>query len=87
MNASEDDAPFLRILESMGIDKYDPLVPTALNEYATRLASELLKDARDYAAHAGRSVGDSGIHMLFYFAIQNLSLLFIVSSIAYLNFP
>mmetsp|Transcript_8924 Transcript_8924/g.14835 ORF Transcript_8924/g.14835 Transcript_8924/m.14835 type:complete len:192 (+) Transcript_8924:147-722(+) len=55
MNASEDDAPFLRILESMGIDKYDPLVPTALNEYATRLASELLKDARDYAAHAGRS--------------------------------
>lgn len=41
-----------RILTNMGI-KYDPLVVTALNDYATRIAGDILCDARDYANHRG----------------------------------
>ena len=42
-----------RVLHSMGVEKYDPHVVTALNEYAKRLAGDLLCDARDYANHRG----------------------------------
>jgi histone H3/H4 len=51
-----DEAIFASILESMGIDEYDPLVTTALSEYARRYAASLISDAKDYAAHAGRTV-------------------------------
>jgi hypothetical protein len=43
------------LLESMGVHKYDPTIVTALNEYANRVAGDLLCDARDYANH--RSAG------------------------------
>ena len=52
-----EEAIFTSILESMGIDEYDPVVTTALSEYARRYASSLISDARDYAVHAGRTVG------------------------------
>ena len=51
-----DDAIFSSILKSMGIQNYDPLVITALNEYARRYAGNLLTDAKDYAKHADRQV-------------------------------
>jgi histone H3/H4 len=46
---------FENILSSMGIDKYDPEVLPALEEFARRFAVDILCDARDYANHAGRS--------------------------------
>lgn len=36
MSSSDDDQPFVKILKSMGIEDFDPLVPVALNEYAAR---------------------------------------------------
>jgi histone H3/H4 len=51
-----DEAMFASILKSMGINNYDPLVTTALNEYARRYAGTLLLDAQDYAEHASRTV-------------------------------
>ena len=47
---------FASVLQSMGIQSYDPLVATALSEYARRYAASLLLDARDFAAHANRQV-------------------------------
>lgn len=32
----EEDAPFVDLLQSMGITEFDPTVAIALNEYATR---------------------------------------------------
>mmetsp|Transcript_31652 Transcript_31652/g.30169 ORF Transcript_31652/g.30169 Transcript_31652/m.30169 type:complete len:202 (+) Transcript_31652:182-787(+) len=49
-----DDEIFTSIIQSMGIHNYDPLVITALNEYARRYAGSLLIDAKDYAEHADR---------------------------------
>lgn len=46
---------FSDILLSMGITKFDPLLPAALNEYAARIASEILCDAHDYACHAEKT--------------------------------
>lgn len=43
--------PFESILKSMGVEKYDPMVLSALNEYARRIAGDILCDARDYANH------------------------------------
>ena len=37
MQFSDEDAPFVSILKSMGIDEYDPLVPIAINEYAASM--------------------------------------------------
>lgn len=51
-----EEAIFASILESMGIGNYDPLVTTALSEYARRYAASLISDAKIYALHAGRSV-------------------------------
>lgn len=51
-----DEVMFASILKSMGINNYDPLVTTALNEYARRYAGTLLLDAQDYAEHASRTV-------------------------------
>lgn len=31
---AEDDKAFIEILNSMGVNQFDPLVPIALNEYA-----------------------------------------------------
>jgi len=45
--------PFESILKSMGVEKFDPLVLSALQEYSKRLAGDLLCDARDYANHRG----------------------------------
>jgi len=45
--------PFESILKSMGVDKFDPLVLSALQEYSRRLGGDLLCDARDYANHRG----------------------------------
>ena len=42
------------ILSSMGVDNYDPLVVTALKEYAHTFAGEILCDATDYARHRGK---------------------------------
>jgi len=53
---------FVNVLRSMGIQNYDPLVTTALNEYARSYTASLLIDAKDYAAHANRSVGISPFH-------------------------
>ena len=53
---------FVNVLRSMGIQNYDPLVTTALNEYARSYTASLLIDAKDYAAHANRSVGISLFH-------------------------
>ena len=36
MASSDDDQPFVTILNAMGIEEFDPLVPVALNEYAAR---------------------------------------------------
>ena len=47
---------FVNVLRSMGIQNYDPLVTTALNEYARSYTASLLIDAKDFAAHANRSV-------------------------------
>ena len=55
-NQLSDEAMFSSILKSMGIQNYDPLVITALNEYARRYAGNLLSDAKDYAKHADRQV-------------------------------
>ena len=49
---------FEDILKSVGIDGLEDVntnVPAALNEYAKRLASELLIDAKDYATFASRN--------------------------------
>lgn len=49
---------FEDILKSVGIDGLEDVnsnVPAALNEYAKRLASELLIDAKDYANFASRN--------------------------------
>lgn len=51
---SDEDLPFVDILSSMGIGEFDAMVPVALNEYASRFATELLNDARSYASHAQR---------------------------------
>jgi histone H3/H4 len=56
-----DDEIFTSIIHSMGIHNYDPLVITALNEYARRYAGSLLLDAKDYAEHADRPVSDINI--------------------------
>jgi hypothetical protein len=53
-----DDEIFTSIIQSMGIHNYDPLVITALNEYARRYAGSLLIDAKDYAEHADRPVSE-----------------------------
>lgn len=34
MAAHDSDQAFVKILNQMGVDDFDPLVPTALNEYA-----------------------------------------------------
>lgn len=52
---AQQHAEIERILRSMGVDKFDPLVVSALQEYANRFASELVCDAKDYAAHAGHA--------------------------------
>ena len=36
MAFTDDDQAFVKILKSMGIEEFDPLVPVALNEYAAR---------------------------------------------------
>ena len=53
------------MLTSMGVQRYDPLVVTALNEYAERLTGDLLCDARDYANHrtAGHDLDASDIKL------------------------
>jgi histone H3/H4 len=56
MAQNSDDEIFTSIIQSMGIHNYDPLVITALNEYARRYAGSLLLDANDYAEHADRQV-------------------------------
>lgn len=56
MAQNSDDEIFTSIILSMGIHNYDPLVITALNEYARRYAGSLLLDANDYAEHADRQV-------------------------------
>ena len=53
---NSDEAMIASILQSMGIHKHDPLVVTALNEYARRYAGTLLTDAKCYSEYAGRSV-------------------------------
>jgi histone H3/H4 len=50
------------ILKSMGVDNADPMVAVALQECASRFASTLLCDSKDYASHAGHpdiDVGDA----------------------------
>ncbi len=42
------------ILASMGIESYDPLVVTALKEYAHTFAGDILCDATDYCRHRGK---------------------------------
>jgi histone H3/H4 len=59
-----DEAMFASILKSMGINNYDPLVTTALNEYARRYAGTLLLDAQDYAEHASRTVRMLTLYMI-----------------------
>ena len=46
---------FADILHSMGIDQYEPQVIQALSEYARRITSELLCDAKDYSNHAQKN--------------------------------
>ena len=46
---------FIDILHSMGIDQYEPQVIQALSEYARRITSELLCDAKDYSNHAQKN--------------------------------
>ena len=46
---------FADILGSMDIDKYDHYVILALSEYAKRITSELLCDAKDYSNHAQKN--------------------------------
>jgi len=50
---------FIDILHSMGIDQYEPQVIQALSEYARRITSELLCDAKDYSNHAQKNDIDS----------------------------
>jgi hypothetical protein len=45
-NVVEEDEPFVQILHNMGIENFNPLVPTALNEYATRKFRILMSFAR-----------------------------------------
>ena len=61
-----DEVMFASILKSMGINNYDPLVTTALNEYARRYAGTLLLDAQDYAEHASRTVMTLSLNKIFY---------------------
>eukprot|EP01039_Chlorochromonas_danica_P008553 gene8553-9426_t len=51
---SSDEQAMIQILHSMGIEDFEANVPAALNDFARRLAAELLCDAQDYAVHAGR---------------------------------
>lgn len=53
---------FVNVLRSMGIQNYDPLVITALNEYARSYTASLLIDAKEYAAHANRTVSVLQFH-------------------------
>ena len=46
---------FEAILQSMDVASYEPLLATALAEYARRYAAELLMTAKDCCLHAGRS--------------------------------
>ena len=52
---SHQHAEIERILRSMGVNQFEPLVVSALQEYANRFASELACDAKDYATHAGHA--------------------------------
>ena len=56
----------------MGINNYDPLVITALNEYARRYAGTLLLDAQDYAEHASRTVRVVTVVLLYYFDMLSI---------------
>ena len=44
----------MSIVEAIGIKDHDPLVLAAVSEYARSFAMDILCDAKDYAAHAGR---------------------------------
>lgn len=43
-NPVSEEKMFADILSSMGIDKYDPIVPAALNEYARSKSPFLFRD-------------------------------------------
>ena len=51
---SKEKQMFHPLLELLCVDDYEPDVLEGLDFYARRLASELICDACDYAAHAGR---------------------------------
>lgn len=41
MDTRDENQPFVKVLNMMGVNSFDPLVPAALNEYAARKALEL----------------------------------------------
>ncbi|OQS01669.1 hypothetical protein ACHHYP_00426 [Achlya hypogyna] len=49
-----DVALMKRILESMGVDKYEPRVVTQLLEFVHRYATEVLVDAQEYSQFANK---------------------------------
>mmetsp|Transcript_26914 Transcript_26914/g.48888 ORF Transcript_26914/g.48888 Transcript_26914/m.48888 type:complete len:245 (+) Transcript_26914:120-854(+) len=59
---SEIENAVIGLLAAMSADNYDPKIVSLLQEYTKRYTLELLKDAQDYAYHAGRkriSVSDT----------------------------
>lgn len=51
------------ILSSMGVDDYEPRVLNQLLEFIYRYVSEVLEDAKVYAAHANKQVRT--VHMIY----------------------
>ena len=45
-----------QILESMGVEKYEPRVVSQLMEFAQRYVTSVVEDADDYKAHARKAI-------------------------------
>ncbi|KAF0694413.1 Aste57867_14710 [Aphanomyces stellatus] len=55
----EDVVVLKHILDSMGVDKYEPRVITQLLEFIHRYTSEVLVDAQEYSSYANKSSIDA----------------------------
>ncbi|XRB00639.1 transcription initiation factor TFIID subunit 9 [Pycnococcus provasolii] len=57
-----DAAAVRHVLQSMGVETYEPRVVHQLLEFVYRYTSEVVQDAALYAEHAGRKSGDLTAH-------------------------
>ena len=53
-----DGQNMIRLLESMGVERYEPRVVNQLLEFAHKYCTDILNDGHSYAQHAGRDAVD-----------------------------